>query len=441
MVRFWRWQREHLVAFGLLTLGLAGCLRNNGREPEEIRMVSGWYDPAGSNESTEALLNFDQLKHTAEQVRAARKPKDGIIPPKRTLLALSGGGMYGAYSAGVLVGMTDSGTRPNFDVVTGISTGALISVFAFLGSETDCELKQFYTTMTSDNIFTKRRTIPALLLNSFADNAPLAALIDKTVTIERLAAVAVEHKKGRRLYVGTTDLEARRSVIWDMGEIASRGTPEDRVLFNQILLASAAIPGFFPPVPITVQAAGRTSVERHVDGGVTLSLFFAPPYVSPEQRATLPKNWLYGSDMYIIVAGKIYSDPAQVKQRSFMIAGSAITTVLYAQTRGDLQRLFLSSMLTGMNYHLASIPLDFPAPISSTNFDPVEMTKLFNEGYRLARLGTTWRNTPPGLGAGEGPAFRTTTKLVDGPPRPGVVGSGELGGDKGGNIPPVPVAK
>src|SRR5262249_33546846 len=153
--------------------------------------------------------------------------------------------------------------------------------------------------------------------------------LEKTITPEMMAAIAEEHRRGRRLYVGTTDLEGRRPVYWDVGAMACRGTPADRKLAIDVILASTSIPGFFPPVPITVTADGRSTTELHVDGGVSASLFFAPPHVSPEQRAALPRNWLYGSDLYMIVAGKLYADPEPVPRQSLQVAGSAIGTVLY----------------------------------------------------------------------------------------------------------------
>ncbi|VTU00554.1 patatin : Patatin OS=Burkholderia phymatum (strain DSM 17167 / STM815) GN=Bphy_6656 PE=4 SV=1: Patatin [Gemmataceae bacterium] len=395
-------------------LALAGCI-GGGRAPEELRETAGWFDPEYPAGHDGPGWDTTQLAKVAEQVRANRKPADGTVPPKRSILALSGGGSFGAFSAGVLYGWSETGTRPTFDVVTGISTGALIAPLAFLGPAYDCQLKQFYTTVTNDDIYKKRRPIKALFADSFADNAPLRGQIEKTLTPEVMRAVAAEHLKGRRLYVGTTDLEGRRPVVWDLGAIAVRGTPADRTLAVDVLLASAAIPGFFPPVPIHLTANGRATTERHVDGGVSASLFMVPPFVPHAERDAHPRSWLYDSDLYMIVAGKLYADPEPVPAESLKIASSAISTVLYAQTRGDLQRMFMVSMLTGMNYHLTSIPEDYDAPTSATEFDPVKMTAMFNEGAALVRSGTAWRSTPPGVDKSEGVLFRSKTVLAPGP--------------------------
>jgi predicted patatin/cPLA2 family phospholipase len=408
---------------GLCIAVAAGC-KNDGRSPEELRRTAAWVDPNASAEHGGPTIDREAFLKLADQVRAARRPADGKVPRKRSVLAVSGGGAYGAYSAGVLCGWSEIGTRPEFDVVTGISTGALIAPFAFLGPAYDDQLKQFYTTVTNDDIFKKRRPLKAIFSESFADNAPLRSQIEKTVTPEVMAAVAMEHQKGRRLYIGTTDLEGCRQIIWDLGAIAARGTPQDRKLAIDILLASAAIPGFFPPQRITVTADGQSTTERHVDGGVSVSLFVVPPYVAPEEKATLPKNWLYDSDLYMLLAGKIYSDPTPVPKESLKVAGSSITTVLYAQARGDLQRLFTLSMMAGMNYHLASIPQDFEGgPKSATDFSPAAMTCLFNEGMREVREGVVWRKEPPGLGQGELPIVRTGTQLIGGGFMPPHVGN------------------
>ena len=81
-----------------------------------------------------------------------------------------------------------------------------------------------------------------------------------------------------------------------------------------------------------------------------------------------------------------------------MIGTRSVSTVLYAQTRGDLQRLYLLSVLGGMNYHLSSIPTEFPAPTSSTDFDREAMTAMFQEGYALGAFRSGWRDSPPGAG-------------------------------------------
>jgi predicted acylesterase/phospholipase RssA len=381
-----------------------------GRTKEELRASIGWYDLEAQEAGRSAFRNEDLLAF-AERNRAAVKP---AVPfPRKTVLVISGGGSYGAYPAGVLVGWTATGTRPNFDVVTGISTGALLGAFAFLGPDEDCELQKAYTTLRNEDIYTKNRLLRAILSESFADTSPLAKYIARTATDERIHRFATEHAKGRRFYVGTTDLDARRAIVWDMGAIASRGTPESRELFRKVLLASAAIPGFFPPVRIPVTVDGQQHVERHIDGGTTSSMFFAPPWVPHAEREQLPPGWLHGSDIYVLVAGKMYPDPAPVKARSFAIASAAVSTVVYDQTRSDLHKLFLLSAVTGMNYNVSVIPRDLETPLASTDFDPAGMKRLFDAGVQWSVSGLNWRITPPGYETNEGAKFRAGTVLTD----------------------------
>lgn len=387
-----------------------GHHRAPGRSPEELQASEGWEDLEAQSHFR-AMLRPDELLENAARARAANTPAMPF-PPKK-ILVLSGGGIYGAYPAGVLAGWTESGTRPEFDVVTGVSTGAFISVFAFLGPGLDEEMRRHYTSLRSADVFRRRRPLASLLSESFADSAPLARLIEQTVTDQRIAEVAAEHRKGRRLYIATSDLDTRRSVVWDIGALADRGTPADRDLIRKVILASGSVPGFFPPVRIPVNVDGAAYVERHVDGSTTSSMFFAPPYIAPEARAALPPNWLHGSDVYVLVAGKLYADPAPVKSRTLRIAVNAVSTLLYVQTRGDLQKLYLLTVLTGMNYYLTSIPADIPLAEDSTEIVPAEMTRMFEAGREWGRSVRSWRTSPPGYLAGEEPHYRAGIVLTD----------------------------
>lgn len=380
------------------------------RDAEQLKASVGWLDEQAQKEGRSTLQREEVLAF-AERSRLAAKP---AVPfPKKSILVLTGGGSYGAYSAGVLCGWTQTGTRPEFDVVTGISTGALIGAFAFLGSGEDDELQRSYTTLRNRDIYRRNRLLPSLLSEALADTKPLAQVIAKTASDERLRRFAAEHQKGRRFYVGTTDLDARRAVVWDMGAIASRGTPEGNELFRSVLLASASIPGFFPPVRIPVTVDGKRYVERHIDGGTTSSMFFAPPHVQGAPPGPMPPGWLHDSNVYVLVAGKMYPDPTPVKPRTFSIISSSISTVVYDQTRSDLHKLFLLCAMTGMNYNVAVTPKEVTVPESSTEFDPAAMSRLFCAGAEWARGGPPWRITPPGYEPGEGAKYRAGTALTD----------------------------
>jgi len=334
------------------------------------------------------------------------------------ILVLSGGGAYGAYTAGVLAGWTESGTRPEFDVVTGVSTGALVATLAFLGPDWDDELKRFYTTISDKDIYARKSDLAALLSDSFRESKPLAKLIEAVVDANLLRHITSQHAQGRRLYVGTTHLDARRLVVWDMGEIASRGRPEDLKLFQTVLLASASIPGYFPPIPINVEVDGKEVEELHVDGGVTASVFFRPPQVSRQERRRLGHRPLEGSNIYTIVAGKLYADPGCVERKLIPIAADSITALLYAKCRSDLFQLYALALSTGMNYRVTALPADMDVPRDATSFDPKVMSWLYDIGRKQARSGSHWRDSPPGMQPGEEVPVRGGTKLTVGTRRP-----------------------
>ncbi|MFO0844141.1 MAG: patatin-like phospholipase family protein [Gemmataceae bacterium] len=311
------------------------------------------------------------------------------------VLALSGGGKFGAYSAGVLNGWTRSGQRPTFDVVTGVSTGALVATYALLGPRYDDRARVLYTTLTTRDVIRRRPAYGMLGGESAYSSDPLASLIDQEVTDQLLAEVRCAHAGGRRLFVATTNLDTSRPVVWDMGAIAASQRPDRREHFRDVLLASASVPGAMPPVRIPVTFNGCRYVELHGDGGATQELFLRgtmlgidPATVSPGRRP------LTGSDLYIIVAGKLYADPQVVEPKTLKLGGAAAASVLFAQTRNDLSRLYTLSAVSGMRFHMVALPADFPVSGNSLEFDPAEMCRLFQAGYRDG-LRQAWRSTPP----------------------------------------------
>lgn len=312
-----------------------------------------------------------------------------------TSLALSGGGSYGAFGAGILVGWTTSGTRPKFDVVTGVSTGALTAPFAFLGPKYDPALKKVFTQSHTSDIAIMRPVRGLLGGSSLSSNAPLAKTIASYVNAAFLAEVAAEHKKGRRLLIGTTNLDAQRPVIWDMGEIASSGRPQSLELLRTILLASAAIPVAFPPSVIDVTAEGARYEEMHVDGGTTREVFLVPTQLTTsaidKQLNVQPIR-----RVYIIRNGFVSPQYKAVKARTLSIAGRAVSTLIKNQGIGDLYRLYLFCKRNGISYNLAYIPADVQ-DTSTDAFDPVFMTQLFDTGYQMASRGYPWQKVPPGF--------------------------------------------
>ncbi len=341
----------------------------------------------------------------ADAVQSIRDESQGEFPrdengvPRRDALALSGGGSNGAFGAGFLYGWTKAGTRPNFKLVTGISTGALIAPFAFLGSDFDAQLKKLYTTMSTADLVIKQGLLKILFRSeSYALTDPLERLIGRNIDGAILQAVAVAHDRGPRLYIGTTHLDAQRLVIWNMGLIAKSGHPNARDLFHQVLLASASIPGAMPPVLIEVDVDGEEFDEMHADGGTTTQVFSYAGTLDIEaaRRSVWGDDYQHKADLYIIRNGKLGPEPRQIDRKLASIAGRAIATMIKTAAVDDLFRMYAFARRDKVGFKYIDIPEDFEFRATEA-FDQEEMGRLFETGYQLAISGDVWETTPPGL--------------------------------------------
>ncbi len=317
---------------------------------------------------------------------------DGPLPPS-AFLAISGGGDNGAFGAGLLNGWTKAGTRPEFKLVTGVSTGALIAPFAFLGPAYDETLRSIYTGISMRDVAEQRSLLSVLYQDAMADNTPLWNLVKKHVTQALLDAIAKEHEKGRILLVATTNLDARRPVIWNLTEIAADRLPGALALVQQILIASSAIPGTFPPVMIDVEADGKAYQEMHVDGGTTAQVFVYPAAIRLHELAARDRT------LYIIRNARLDPEWAQVDRRTLPIAFRAITCLIQYQGMGDLYRIYAITQRDHVDYNLAFIPATFDKPHTS-EFDKAYMQALFDTGYQMAEEGHEWSKHPPVLVSG-----------------------------------------
>ena len=327
----------------------------------------------------------------ALQREIAALPPGAKLPPAN-YLAVSGGGDNGAFGAGLLNAWTETGTRPQFKGVTGVSTGALIAPLAFLGPQYDPVLREVYTTINADLVYRFRGFSAALFDDAMADTTPLSALIAKYFDQKMLDAIAAEYRKGRLLLIGTTNLDAQRPVIWNIGAIANSGKPGALGLVHQILRASAAIPGAFQPVLIDVELDGKKYQELHVDGGAIAQLFLYPP--SLELGKVGIKR---GRRAYVIRNARLDPDWANSERRTIDIAGRAISTMLSASGRNDVLRIYFITQRDHVDYNLAYIGHDFDAPEKKGEFDQSYMRALYDYGYRQARAGLEWHKAPPGL--------------------------------------------
>lgn len=302
--------------------------------------------------------------------------------PPGPWLVLSTGGAEGAYGAGFLNGWSASGTRPHFAAVTGVSTGALMATYVFAGPQYDEELHRGYTEITASDIF-EVATTP----ESLTDAWPLQKMIEKRVTPEMLSAIAAEHAKGRRLFVVTTNLDAGRPMVWNMGAIAAHGGEAALKLFREVLLASASIEGLFQPVYITVEANGRQFQEMHADGGATGPLFFGPlPYLMPGSGDRLP-----ATELYVVVNGKMTDEFYMPLRNTPAILGRAIGVALKAGGRLQLALASLAAKRAGIPFNVTYVGDNFEQ-VGRGLFDPKYMNALYDYGFARGRSDARFQN-------------------------------------------------
>lgn len=402
-----------------VAIGGAGCARNctptAGLQPAKLVDLSAGPDdhapvPPGPLKQVEAEF----LRRGA----AAHPP--GARPYH--FLALSGGGFFGAYGIGVLNGWTEAGCRPEFDAVTGISTGSLFATYAFLGPGYDAVARDAMVGVEVDELLRRRRVPGALARGALFDPAGLVRAIDRYVTPDILCRVAAEHARGRRLYVGTTNLDTRGLIIWDLGAIAARGTPADLQLYKDVLLASCAVPGALPPVRFPVAVDGRPYEELHVDGGVSDTVLFRAFMVADRNRqfgvpgATAPP----GSTVWVVNNGKLYAEPSCVKPNIVQVLFASYRSLIYGKNRDEMHRLYLNGLETGVGFRLAAIPRDFPlGDEGALSLSAEDQWKLYEEGRRHGRqagAGPDWRDLPPGTDPAEQALPRSGTRFATRPP-------------------------
>jgi predicted acylesterase/phospholipase RssA len=300
-------------------------------------------------------------------------------------LILSTGGSDGAFGAGFLSGLSASGQRPDYAVVTGVSTGALMAPFAFAGPRYDSVLRAAYTQITAADIFEVGSTG-----ESFVDSWPLKDLIAKEVTPALLADVASAYAGGRRLFVITTELDAQRSVVWNMGAIAAHGGDGALKLFRSVMLASGSIPGAFPPVEIDVESNGKHFQEMHVDGGVGGQFFVAPAAL----MESTSDYRIPATQLYVVVNSGLGKSFQVVERSAPAILTQAVGAAVTVDLRLMLDRTYIAAKRSGIGFNVASIPLDFSAP-SRGAFDPDYMKVLFQVGYDQGKSANPFGTKPP----------------------------------------------
>ena len=347
-----------------------------------------WPDTQGEAMAREAVAAL--AREVAATGRAER------LPPAY-LLALSGGADNGAFGAGLLCGWHDAGTIPEFKLVTGVSTGAMIAPFPFLGGRYYDRLRTMYTTLKPSDILQKQGLFGILFGDALVDTTPLYQLISRYVEEQMLADIATAYRRGRLLLIGTTSLDEQRPVIWNIGAIAASGRPGALELTRKVLLASASIPGAFPPVMIDVEAVGRKYQEMNVDGGAVAQTFLYPASVTTRVDMRSPE-FNRERHAYIIRNGVLDPEWTSVERSLIKITGRAISTMIHYSGYNDIIRIYATTKRDGVDYNLAYIESDFPG-WDHEPFDPTYMNYLYNYGYARGRAGYRWRKAPPYLRA------------------------------------------
>ena len=378
---------SRLLGVLLAALALAGCGTFSRVDPMPVRTLD-----------QPVLRTVDPRIRPDDQVRS-REVIDLFThrlmahQGSGAVLALSGGGANGAFGAGVLVGWSQTGTRPPFHIGTGISTRALTAPFAFLGPDWDDELRAAYTDGGADGLLSAR-ALAGLLRPSLFSSGPLRRLVERNVTPALLSQIAAEHAKGRRLLVVTTNLDTQESVVWDMGQLATQGDEQALMLFREVLIASASIPGVFPPVMIPALQGDQIIEEMHADGGINM------PFLG------VPEHLMVGSDrmpgmergsLYVLVNGQVGRTTSVVRGSLPAILTRSYESMSKATTRTHLAANAAFTARNGVAFHVASIPTD--AEASALKFDHDSMVRVFEMGRSRAVAGEAWMSPTAELAA------------------------------------------
>lgn len=363
------------------SLALAGCataprLDTPPASPREAQ-PPGFTRPIRTD-----TLDFDfYLENAPRSIAAVAKASDSSID----ILALSGGGAGGAYGAGILVGLTNAGTRPRFEIVTGVSTGALISPFAFLGPDWDGKLTEAYRGEATTDLL-QSRGIGVLFDSSVFEGAPLQKLVARFITDDMIDAVAKEAATGRMLLVATTNLDREETTIWNLGAIAQQGGEASYDLFREVLVASSSVPGVFPPVMIDVVKDGKKYQEMHVDGGAS-----TPFFIVPDAAMMLgdPPPLLRGANLYVIINGQASSSPRTTLNNTVDVAARSFSAVMNHMARTALAQADTFATRGGMHFLFTTIPSDVKFA-GSLAFDQDDMRETFDYGMRCATRSNAW---------------------------------------------------
>jgi hypothetical protein len=390
------------LLFAVIPLALAvivGCSsRQQINNPPEQIVVKPWANVG------EAVPSRDGDVDTVSGLSQVLAGKPPTLNPGRPLnvLVLSGGGKYGAFTAGALGGWTQTGARPTFDIATGISSGAVVATLGFLGPKYDKQLAEDFTKLRRSDLFRWQPIRGFLSGTGLMTSEPLQKILEREVNDEFMADLCQAHFEGRRLYIGTGNMLTNRFTVWDLGAIACCGRPDAKCMVRKILLASCSVPGAVRPVEFNVEVNGVCYTEWHGDAGNMAQAFVRSPVAIPP-----------GSNFWTLSAGKVYRDQLQKGPTVLGLLGAAISNSLYSLFRSDLIKLYALCAVTKSNFKLLVLPQEFHGETSSAAFDPAELTRLYELGFQLGARGEeAWLKTPPDTLPGEANPPRTGLQFV-----------------------------
>ncbi len=387
--------RVKIKYFGLMVLGgvlMSGCTSMkrmpSPEDPIMMAEISGipdcriWGDDAPSDE--------------LERARDGRERfySDPDFDPKASVhfLAISGGAQEGAFGGGLLAGWTARGDRPEFKLVTGVSSGSLLAPFAFLGSEYDGAIREIFSRYSTKDILNKRIFSALFRGVSLSDNDRFRAILKTYFTPVEMEKVADAYAHGRKLYIGSTNLDSCRPVLWDIGKIASSGHPDAYNLIIEVLLASTAFPGIFPPILFDVEQNGKAYQELHVDGGLTAQVFAYS--INTDAKQVLMEIGIKGqAHVYVLRNAPIWPKVATVEPSTLPILVKTAETLVNSMALMDMHHIYLDALDNDIQFHLAYMPSDFRDP--EEPFDPPYMKELYNLAFEKAKAGYPWESKPP----------------------------------------------
>jgi predicted acylesterase/phospholipase RssA len=375
-----------LLALCGAALLLAGCASLSPQLP-----MSAADETASQEEVSFGIrtLGADGKFHLLSSREVARRLQSRLGNRPLTILALSSGGANGAFGAGAIAGATRDGARPELTVVTGVSTGALVAPFAFLGPSWDPQMTEIFTTGVTGDLL-RRRGLGVLFGSSVYSGEPLRRLIDRYADDAMIAAISAQAAKGRLLLVATTDLSTGEPVIWDLGSIALHGGKYAKPLIRSVLLASASVPGMLPPVVVRFRIRGKMRAETHVDGGVTLPFFIAPAPQDLSRSTTIVR---------VIIDGPLRDLPSPTHANAFSVFRRSLSAGLSHETRAQLEATVTAMRQRGIALEYAAIPATYPLR-GSFDFSPEAQRSLFEYAENCAATGRLWIGVKAGSDAG-----------------------------------------